>query len=1084
MSVQQTIAGRFAIENLDRDLLGRGGMGSVYRGSDLLNGVPVAVKVQEISAGSYDVEQMGRFVREGDVLRQLNHPNIVQLLATSEEDGRQYIIMEYVAGGTLEDLIDAQGRLSIQQSVALALDIADALTRAHRLGIIHRDIKPSNVLLAEDGTPRLTDFGIAYLPESPRLTQTGVLVGTVDYLSPEACQGKPLDARADIWAFGVLLFNMLTGELPFQGDTLTSRLTAILTQPAPDLAQIVPEIPERLAALIKRMLEKDREVRIASVRMVGVELEAIQIGRNSDDLGTGGGSRFTPQSAVTVPDLAERPMHNLPTQLTSFIGREVELGELATLLHNPERRLVTIIGTGGMGKTRLALQTAGRLLKAFPDGVWLIELAPITDPDLIPLAVANTLGLQQDNRPALTVLSEALRPKTMLLVLDNCEHLVEACARLVETLLRTCPGLRFLASTREAFGIAGEAIYRLPSLQAPNIRRLPPVESFGQYPAVQLFVERACVVLPEFRLTAENAVAVAQVCWRLDGIPLAIELAATRVSMLRVEQIAARLDDRFRLLTGGSRTALPRQQTLRAAIDWSYDLLTAPQRMLLQHLTVFSGGWRLDAAEEVCACEEIARDEVLNLLSELVNKSLVIAERRPSQETRYRLLETVRQYGRDRLLESGHSQQVHERHLSYFLRLAEQADPHTRRLEQVEWLDRLDDELDNFRMALDWASETDLSAGLQLTGALGWYFALRGQASEGLERFSRMLAQAAKIHADIPLRISARATNRSAWLAMMLFNYQPATELADQCLRLARQAGDDNEQAFALSCIGFRLVNQREYAFAAELFEQSLLLYRQLGDIYGERHALDGLSRIAMQQRDYTRAATILQEELALARQSSPDSLSWTLYRMGELAYRQGDNAGAMALLSESLSISQRIKERTVIPWILAEMGNAARMEGNFEQARSLYQEAVELDRDMGAISNQSTLLMWLGEVLRLEGDLCRAAECYTASLELVRQTGDLDDLAWCYTGIAGLAGERGQTRPAAVLLGAVHTLKPNLRTGASLVDLATDDHAQSAVRGHLEPPDFEAAITAGQALTPDQASELAEQLIANLLNK
>src|SRR5713226_5481995 len=362
--------------------------------------------------------------------------------------------------------------------------------------------------------------------------------------------------------------------------------------------------------------------------------------------------------------------------------------------------LLTLTGSGGCGKTRLALQVAADLLEEYADGVWLVELAPLADPALVPQTVASALGVRDaPGRPLTATLTDYLRSKSLLLVLDNCEHLLEAGAQLADALLRSCPRLRLLASSREGLGIGGEQTYRVPSLSLPDARHLPPLERLRDFEAVQLFADRARLSQATFAVTQANALSVAQVCQRLDGIPLAIELAAARVKALSVEKLNERLDDMFRLLTGGSRTALPRQQTLRALIDWSYDLLSPSEGALLRRLSVFAGGWTLEAAEAVCAGEGVEEWEVLDLLTSLVEKSLVLYEERGG-EGRYRLLETVRQYARDRLLEAGEAEAVRGRHLGFVLRLAEEAEPKLSGPEQVVWLDRLEAEHDNLRAAL------------------------------------------------------------------------------------------------------------------------------------------------------------------------------------------------------------------------------------------------------------------------------------------------------------------------------------------------------------------------------------------------
>jgi len=420
------------------------------------------------------------------------------------------------------------------------------------------------------------------------------------------------------------------------------------------------------------------------------------------------------------------PRHNLPTQLTSFIGRGREMAEVQRLLS--ASRLVTLTGPGGCGKTRLALQVAAELVVEYSDGVWLIELAPISDPALVPQKLASALGVREElGRTLAATLANHLREKSSLLVLDNCEHVVEACAQLTETLLHTCPGLRILATSREVLGLAGESVWRVPPFSLPNPRDLPPIGNFTQYEAVLLFIDRAVSSLPSFTVTIQNAPAVAQVCHRLDGMPLAIELAAARVGMLRVEQIAARLNDRFGLLTGGSRTALPRHQTLQATMDWSYDLLSETERALLGCLAVFVSGWTLEAAEAVCAGNGIEESAVLELLTQLVNKSWVIAQREPSQETRYHLLETMREYALAKLAESGVQTvaALRRRHADFFLALAEKARSRPASAERGVWWAQLAVEHDNIRAVLDWAFESTHDIGLRLAEALPPYW-LRG----------------------------------------------------------------------------------------------------------------------------------------------------------------------------------------------------------------------------------------------------------------------------------------------------------------------------------------------------------------------
>jgi predicted ATPase len=417
--------------------------------------------------------------------------------------------------------------------------------------------------------------------------------------------------------------------------------------------------------------------------------------------------------------------NNLPALLTTFIGREKEQAEILQLIRT--HRLVTLTGSGGVGKTRISLQVGGQVLDQYANGVWLAELAPLSDPELVPQTVASIFGiLSQSSRSHTELLINFLRPKTALLILDNCEHLLDASVRLADTLLKYCPQLKILATSREALGILGEIVYHMPSLGLPDIQQT--LEHFREYESVRLFEERAWLAQPDFKLTMENASSIAQICSRLDGIPLAIELAAARVNMFSTAQIAARLNDRFNLLTGGSRTALPRQQTLRASIDWSWNLLSDPEHVLIRRLTVFAGGWTLEAAESVCsAIGDIKPPDVSELMIQLVAKSLVIANRQPGRERRFHLHETIRQYAHEKLIEAGEQENIHSQHLNYFLDLSERAETALHGPQQIEWYQRLTDERDNLRVALAHASgpdasKADLEAGLSISAKLVDYW--------------------------------------------------------------------------------------------------------------------------------------------------------------------------------------------------------------------------------------------------------------------------------------------------------------------------------------------------------------------------
>lgn len=525
-------------------------------------------------------------------------------------------------------------------------------------------------------------------------------------------------------------------------------------------------------------------------------------------------SEFVPLKSLDNPALP----NNLPQQVTSFIGREKEIEAVKSLLGKTQ--LLTLTGSGGCGKTRLALQVAAEVLESFPDGAWSVELAALADPALVPQSVAQALNVSEAaGKPLLQTLVDYLKAKHLLLVLDNCEHVLEACARLADALLRNCPLVQMLASSREALGIAGEQTYRIPPLSLPDARQMQTVESVTQYEAVRLFIARALSVQPQFTITNANAPALAQLCVRLDGIPLAIELAAARVRSLSVEEINGKLDNRCRLLTGGSRTALPRQQTLRALIDWSYDLLNAQEKVLLCRLAVFAGGWTLEAAEAVGIGDEVEEWEVLDLLTSLADKSLLVAEQEQGQ-TRYRLLETIRQYARDRLIESGDVEKVRERHQAFFVAFAEEAAPHLRGREQAAWIHRLETEHDNLRAALEWRSD---EASLRMVGVIWQLWGVRGYLSEGRTRLTSALAGT---DAQARTRLRARALNGAGGLAWSQGDYLAAQALHEEALTIQRALG--NEWGVA-SCLGSDTYSQGNYPAARILYQEALELGKELG---------------------------------------------------------------------------------------------------------------------------------------------------------------------------------------------------------------------------------------------------------------
>jgi len=642
--------------------------------------------------------------------------------------------------------------------------------------------------------------------------------------------------------------------------------------------------------------------------------------------------------------------HNLPSQLSSFIGRDGEMTEARRLL--TQTRLLTLTGTGGAGKTRLALQAAAEAVEDYPDGVWLVELASLRDPALLAQTVAAVLGVGEEGGPRslAQTLADALRPKSLLLVWDNCEHLVDACARLAETLLRACPGLRLLATSREALEIGGEVVLVVSSLALPPVgprggARAATPETLAGCDSVRLFVERATTALPAFRLSAGNAPAVALVCARLDGIPLALELAAARVRVLTPEQIAGRLDDRFRLLSGGSRTALPRQQTLRALIDWSYDLLPAPEKTLLRRLSVFAGGWALEAAESVCSGEDVAEREVLDLLSRLVAKSLVMVEPPDAGQVRYRLLENLRSYARERLMETAEADAIAARHAAWFLAFAEEARPKLSGPEQALWLDRLERDHDNLRAALRACQQTDPGVGLRLARALAVFWRIRGYLSEGCGWLGLFLGAAP----DAPDPDRANALNAFGTLNWSCGDFVAARAAHESCLGIMRALADQNGVATALNNIALATEAEGDLDAARHLYEESLAIYRALGMKGKTASVLVNLSTLDAALGDNRVARGHLEESLLLLQDSENTwAMAMAQDNLGLVCGRLGDYSQAHAHLRACFTTLNALKDNAATAAALNTLASLCVMQRNDAAAVRFFGAVEALRQSLG----------------------------------------------------------------------------------------------------------------------------------------
>ncbi len=720
----------------------------------------------------------------------------------------------------------------------------------------------------------------------------------------------------------------------------------------------------------------------------------------------------------------EATPNNLPQQTTSFIGRERELREACGLL--ADTRLLTIVGPGGIGKTRLSLQVTAEVLDAYRDGVWFVELASIVDPALVARTVAQVLCVPESrDLPAIRSVCEHLASRHILLVLDNCEHLVGACAILAESVLRAAQNVCLLASSREALGIAGEQTYALPPLSVPNSGS--DAEITARSESVQLFVERARLHQPGFTITEGNANTVAQLCARLDGIPLALELAAARVAVLPVEKIAERLHDRFRLLTGGSRTALPRQQTLRALIDWSYDLLGDAERTLFAKLSVFTGGFTLEAAEHVGGDSATARQEVLDLLTGLVHKSLVATDR---SHGRFRMLETLRDYAGARLQDTG-AIGTRTRHCDYFLALAERAEPYLEGgPEQPAWLALLDQEHDNLRSALAWSVETSDRAetALRICGSIYRFWAHRGHAREGRHWCEVALGRTMD-DKDTPARV--KAMHAAGTLAWRLGDIIAARSLLEQALGASRDLNDPHREGRILSNLGGVAIHQADAPAARAYLEQAVALHSALGNRTLEARVLNNLAALAINEGRLSDAQAPLERALTLSR-----------------------------------DLGNRMEEATA----MSHLGYIAQHAGNFAGARALHEHALAIAREFGVREFEIEEVRRLGEIALARRDLNEASTHFHAALATSDELGNQREIVLCLEAMAALAVQIGAHEQAATFLGAASALRDAIATPRAHGEQQGYEAALAACNEALGHAATAAAIATGHARPAEAA--------------
>lgn len=962
--------------------IGEGGMGEVYLARDEKLNRQVALKVLPANLTS-DKSRLQRFEQEAQAASALNHPNIITIYEIGESSGVHFIATEFVEGETLRQKISDKN-LSAAQALEIAIQIASALTVAHSNNVVHRDIKPENLMIRPDGIVKLLDFGLAKLTETSAKwqavdaeeatrkffrTKPGMVMGTVNYMSPEQAQGLPIDHRTDLWSLGVCLYEMLAGVLPFSGKTVNHTLVAIMEKKPLPLSQRSLQTPAELERIVTKLLAKDRKRRYQTANDLLANLRELQkkIESETDQAET----RYFP--ATTAEQFSEEefaqeiaddiPPNNLSVQLSPLVGRRREISEITSLLRRDSIRLVTLTGIGGTGKTRLALEIAAEMLAEFADGVFFIALAAVKDAEFVASEIAQPLGVKESGGKSLPeTLKNFLKEKQILLVVDNFEQVLSA-APILNELLAAAPRVQMLVTSRALLHLRVEREFVVPPLDVPaDIAELS-LDDLLQYESVKLFTERAQTVKSNLAATKENLQIIAEICSRLDGLPLAIELAAERIKILSPLQILERLENRLKLLTGGAQDLPTRQQTMRGTIEWSYDLLDENEQILFRRLAVFAGGFTIDAAESFILChssvvKDLATDEeqptkdkgqrtidVLNGITSLVENSLVVQRETADGESRFRLLEVVREYALEILETSGESEMMRKNHTAFFLALAEKAKPDFFYGQEIQLLNRLEEEIDNFRTALSWSIISDIETAANLAAALRRFWLLHGHLTEERKWLEAVLEKSD----DAPIEVRVKLIFGLGQAALYQGDNKTAWKMFEESLAFGKAANDKRQIALSSRGLGSAAKQQGDIKTAKKFMKVGLKISRELKDIFGISVSLNNLGDLARMENDFAAARLLLEESLAISKQlENAEGVCGNLNNLGAVTYGEGNYETAHTHFSEAIALGQNLGDKVSVSYSLDGFAALAVKQENFECAAKLAGAAQHLRESLG----------------------------------------------------------------------------------------------------------------------------------------